>query len=252
MNAEIQALKRCPMILANSTAILKDISEVYEMDLMARPHVVVPHGIEDIEDHEGLLEQRIQARKSSPDAPVRLLFLGRLETRKGIAHLVPALRRLLAEQPNVQVDLVGDKHDPANLRLVEDLLAAHPERVRWHGFLEDDALDGLMRQADIFVAPSLYESFGLIYVEAGATGCPSVAFEVGGVPEVVSHGSDGLLAAPEDTDALFAAMQELVVNPELRDNLSRGARKTFETRFHYRQMAERLEEVYRETRSAQP
>lgn len=247
MNAEIQALQRTPMILANSKAILKDISEVYEMDLFDRPHAVVPHGIEDVENHEGLLERRIAAHDEE-NTPLRLLFLGRLETRKGIGHLVPVLRRLLAEHPHVQVDLVGDKTDQANLDLVQGLVASYPQRVIWHGFLDDAALDGLMRQADIFVAPSLYESFGLIYVEAARYALPSVAFAAGGVPEVVTHGTDGLLAKAQDDEALFAALREMVTNRNMREAMSRGARKSFESRFHYTQMAEQLEQVYKDAR----
>lgn len=246
MNAEIQALKRCPMLLANSTAILRDISGVYGLDLFDRPHAVVPHGLADIEAPEGLLE----ARQAAGEAPVRILFLGRLETRKGIAHLVPVLQRLLATGADVAIDLIGSKVDEENFKLVSDLCAAWPERVIWHGFLEDAEIDALMRQADLFVAPSLYESFGLIYVEAARYAIPSVGFAVGGVPEVVEDGVDGLLAPEGDEAALYAALLRLVEDEELRDAMSRAARRSFETKFDYRLMAERLERVYRETARA--
>ena len=246
MNAEIQALKRCPMILANSEAILRDISGVYGIDLFDRPHAVVPHGLADIEAPEGLLEAR-QAARADTDAPVRILFLGRLETRKGIAHLVPALRQLLAERDDVTVDLIGAKVDDENFKLVADLCDAYPERAIWHGFLEDGEIDALMRQADIFVAPSLYESFGLIYVEAARYAIPSVGFAVGGVPEVVKDGVDGLLAPEGDGAALHAALLRLVEDEALRDRMSRAARAGFEAKFGYELMAERLERVYRET-----
>lgn len=244
MNAEIQALKRCPVVLANSTAILRDISGVYGMDLFDRPHAVVPHGLADIEAPEGLLEARRAARADG--APVRLLFLGRLETRKGVAHLVPALQKLLEARDDVAVDLVGAKVDEDNFRLVSDLCAAHPERAVWHGYLEDAEIDALMRRADIFVAPSLYESFGLIYVEAARYSIPSVGFAVGGVPEVVEDGVDGLLVPEADDNALHAAMARLVEDEALRDRLSRAARTSFETKFGYELMAERLERVYRD------
>lgn len=245
MNAEIQALRRCPMLLANSTAILTDISAVYGMDLFDRPHAVVPHGLADIEAPEGLLEARQAAREGG--APLRILFLGRLETRKGVAHLVPALQRLLAARDDVCVDLVGSKVDDENFRLVSELCAAWPERVIWHGFLADAGIDALMRQADIFVAPSLYESFGLIYAEAARYSIPSVGFAVGGVPEVVTDGVDGLLVPSEDTAALSAALLRLVEEDDLRRRMSKAARASFEAKFGYELMAERLERVYRET-----
>lgn len=105
-----------------------------------------------------------------------------------------------------------------------------------------------MRQADIFVAPSLYESFGLIYVEAARYSLPSVGFAAGGVPEVVTHGLDGLLAETGDTAGLTAALHDLLVNDDRRNAMSRAARRSFETRFHYQQMATQLEEVYGQVR----
>lgn len=245
MNAEIQALKRCPMILANSGAILRDISGVYGMDLFDRPHAVVPHGLADIEAPEGLLEAR-QAARAETDAPLRVLFLGRLETRKGIAHLVPALQHLLETREDVVVDLIGAKVDDDNFKLVSDLCAAHPDRVVWHGFLADAETDALMRRADLFVAPSLYESFGLIYIEAARYAIPSVGFAVGGVPEVVEDGVDGLLVPEGDVAALAAALLRLVEEDDLRARMSRAARASFEAKFGYALMAERLEQVYRE------
>ena len=106
-------------------------------------------------------------------------------------------------------------------------------------------LDGLMRGTDIFLAPSLHESFGLIYVEAMRYSVPSVAYAAGGVPEVVTDGEDGLLAPLGDTRALHAALRRLIDDADLRRRLSRGARHSFEKKFGADLMVERLEDVYR-------
>lgn len=249
LNAEIQALKKTPMILANSKAIMRDISEAYEIDLLARPHCVVPHGIEDIAAPETVLAQRLQQHANRLDKQLRLLFLGRLETRKGIQHLVPVLQKLLQAYPNITVDLVGDRTDQGNFDKVQSLLDQHPAQATWHGFLSDEDLDPLMRQSDIFVAPSLYESFGLIYIEAARYSIPSVAFAAGGVPEVVEHGKTGLLSPPGDEAALYQSLQSLIDNNELREDMSRAARQRFEDDFHYGQMARDLEGVYSQARS---
>ncbi|MFZ1468670.1 MAG: glycosyltransferase [Paracoccaceae bacterium] len=241
IGAEIQALRRADMILANSQAILRDISDIYGLDLFTLPHVVVPHGIEDISHPEGVLEARIAAA-----APLRILFLGRIETRKGIGHLVPALQALLASGRDVRVDIVGEKVDDANMALLQGLLDGWPGHVTWHGFLPQAGIDALMRAADIFVAPSLYESFGLIYVEAQRYALPSVGFAAGGVPEVVTDGVDGLLAPTGNDAALFAALAQLVDDADLRHRLSGGARASYEQRFGLGLMAERLETVYRD------
>lgn len=241
INAEVQAIRRADMILANSRAVMQDLTEVYGVDLFEQPHCIVPHGIEDIVSPEGLLKTRQQ----DADAPLRILFLGRLETRKGIAHLVPVLRQLLQTRQNVVVDLVGSKVDDVNMAMVQGLLDEFPDRVTWHGFISDADLDGLMRRSDVFFAPSLYESFGLIFAEAMRYSIPSVGYAVGGVTEVVDSGTDGILAPLEDQKALYQALENLVTDKRLRNKMSKAARISFETKFHYAQMAERLEEMYR-------
>lgn len=244
INAEIQALRRSRLILANSTAIMKDISDLYGLDLFARPHAVVPHGIDDIAAPEGLLEARQAAR--SGGAPLRVLFLGRLETRKGVAHMVPVLDELLQRYDDIAIDLVGNRVDDANFKLVSELLEKYPGKVTWHGFLSDAALDGLMRRVDIFFGPSLYESFGLIYAEAMRYSIPCVAYATGGVHEVIEDGVDGILAPLEDRKALHDALLRLVEDAGLRDRMSRAARQNFVRKFHYTLMAERLAEVYQQ------
>lgn len=245
INAEIQALRRTPLILANSQAIVTDIGNLYGMDLGSRPHVIVPHGIEDIEAPEGLLEAREAAREADPTRPLRILFLGRLETRKGIKELVPVMDAILARGLPLHLDIVGSKVDAENDALVTGLVARYPTRVTRHGFLDEAALDALMRETDIFLAPSLYESFGLIYAEAMRYSVPCVAYATGGVPEVVEHGVDGLLAPLGERKALQDALLELIGNPVLRHDMSRAARANFEAKFGYALMAERLEGAYR-------
>lgn len=243
MTAERQALQRTRFLLANSEAVLKDISELYGLDLSSRPHAVVPHGIDDIANPKGLLQARQKARKAN-GTPLRILFLGRLERRKGVAHLVPVIDRLLEEGADIAVDIVGGRVDDMLFQMVMDLTAKHPDRVIWHGYMADDALDGLMRQADIFFAPSTYESFGLIYAEAMRYAIPSVGFATGGVIEVVTDGEDGVLAPLGDDEALYKALLGLIEHPTRLLRMSRAARRSFEDRFHYTLMAQRLAEVY--------
>jgi len=239
INAEIQALKRCDMILANSAAILRDISDIYGLDLMARPHRVVPHGIDDIEDADVLLDREVAA-----DSVPRILFLGRLERRKGITDLVWVAERLLAEGKRFALDIVGGEVDAEHRDMVARLVARAGGQVVYHGFLDDAGIDALMRRADIFLAPSHYESFGLIYIEAMRYALPCIGYVTGGVAEVVSDGVDGLLSPMGDREGLCAQVLRLLENPDTRRTLARGARRSFLKRFHYRTMADALEEVY--------
>lgn len=246
IKAERQAVQRSQMILANSKAIMRDISALYGLSLFDLPHAVVPHGVDDIPAPKNLLQDRIDSHREV-QTPLRVLFLGRLETRKGVAHLVPVLDELLTADQNVIVDLVGKWVDDLNFRLVSRLLEKHPGRVTWHGFLSDAHLDALMRRSDIFFAPSLYESFGLIYIEAMRYAIPCVAYATGGIAEVVENNVDGFLAPLGDQKALYQYLARLVDDSDLRNRMSQSARRNFLKRFHYRLMADRLADVYRET-----
>lgn len=248
INAELQALRRAPLILANSQAILRDISGVYDLDVSLRPHVVVPHGVADIDAPQGLIEMRAARRAAAaegPDGAMRILFLGRLETRKGVKPMTEAMAAIFAAGHDVHLDVVGAPVEAASTALVDDLARRFPGRVARHGFLDDARLDALMRQAEVFFAPSLYESFGLIYAEAMRYSVPSVAFAVGGVPEVIADGEDGLLAPRGDVGALHAALERLILDDDLRRKLSRGARLGYEAKFTSALMVERLERIYR-------
>lgn len=251
MAAERQALRRANYLLANSRAVLSGLSDLYGLDLSDRPHAIVPHGIDDIEAPEDLLAAR-QARRTQEDAPKRLLFVGRLEHRKGITHLVAALRALLQQGAAITADIVGTPVDDTLTAEARALAEAYPAQVRVHGYLDEAEVDGLMRQADIFVAPSTYESFGLIYVEAMRYYLPSVAFDTGGVGEVVSHGTDGFLAPLRDDAALVTCLRRLIDHPEVLTRMSLAARMSFEKKFGYRLMAERLVEVYGTVAGVEP
>ncbi|MFE1598166.1 glycosyltransferase [Methylobacterium sp. ID0610] len=246
ISAEIQALKRAPLILANSNAIMKDIGNLYDMDLYSKAHAIVPHGIEDIDNGENVLQQREAEREADIESPIRILFVGRLETRKGIKDLVAIARALLHENINIHLDIVGEKVDEVNSKIVDQLVEQYPDRVIRHNYLSSFELDNLMRRSDVFFAPSLYESFGLIYAEAMRCSVPSVAYSTGGVPEVISDGVDGFLAELHNQQDLYMKMKQIVLNKELRSQMSRAARFSFSSRFHYKIMAEKLEIVYKE------
>ncbi|RYZ65226.1 MAG: glycosyltransferase, partial [Proteobacteria bacterium] len=86
-------------------------------------------------------------------------------------------------------------------------------------------------ECDIFVAPSRYESFGLVFLEAMVFGKPVIAGDAGGGPEVVTHEKSGLLVPPGDAGALGAALNRLLADPGLRIRLGQNARRDYETRF---------------------
>ena len=182
----------------------------------------------------------------------RLLFVGRLERRKGIHVLLEVLPRLLERHPDWQCDLVGDRSILAAPGVTFESVfseqhagAAWRDRLVFHGTLPDRDVQGFYRDADLFVAPSLYESFGLIFQEAMQYGVPVVGCRVGGVPEVVSHEEYGLLVPAGDTRALEAALSRLMSDDALRAQMGARAEADVRARGSHLALARRMVIEYR-------
>jgi hypothetical protein len=184
-------------------------------------------------------------RTHVPGAPVRFLFVGRLEPRKGIDILLEAMKRVVQEGPEVELLVAGDRvpgEDP------ERILAGHPAArcVRFLGRVKDDELHRLYAECDVFVAPSRFESFGIVYIEAFSHATPVVAANVGGAARVIRDGKDGLLVPADDEDALADAMLRMAREPEERRRMGEAARKHAEEEFTVEVMVHRSVAFYRE------
>jgi hypothetical protein len=251
---ESRLIAQAPHILANSHAILADIEATHGVSIDRGRAEILAHGISDL-----ALEA---PPRDAPDGRVHLLFVGRLEARKGADALLAVLPDLLAAHPALVAHIVGDDTIPVGettlrLRYQADN-AARPEalaRTRFYGALPREAVLARYASCDLFVAPSRYESFGLIFVEAMCFGKPVVAFAVGGAAEIVEPGVNGLLVAEDDPQALAEAIARLVGDAPLRETLGRNARASYEASFASARMLDGLESFYRAwlaKRSRQP
>jgi glycosyltransferase involved in cell wall biosynthesis len=180
----------------------------------------------------------------SASGQIRLLFVGRLEERKGIDVLLRALKEIMPRYPQLSVDIVGnDKLPGADGKAYRDAFESDAEmqsaraRIRFHGEVSEKHLRGFYRACDIFVAPSRFESFGLILLEAMMFGKPVIGCRTGGMPEIVEDGVSGLLAEPGDVDSLERCITRLIEDPDLRDQLGVRARRRYEDEFTSTHMA---------------
>ena len=187
----------------------------------------------------------------------RLLFVGRCERRKGVHTLLEVLPNLLEAFPDWECHFVGADEVP----LVEGgtlkghFLERHRgarwlERVVFHGSVSEEALRDHYQRCDLFVAPSLFESFGLIYHEAMQYGKAVVGCRTGGVPEVVEHGVEGLLVAPDRPPELATALAQLMRDDALRQRMGAASTRRIHDVTNYRSMASAMERVYWETIAA--
>ncbi len=217
-----------------SRAIAKDVEALCHVDFGARV-LVAPIGLSDW----GKMPAEFL-----PSTTIKLLFVGRLESRKGIDILLEVAPRLLAEFPEVILDIVGDDTISIGGRATyrsefegRKVPRHVRERIHFHGRCDEDALQEFYKACDIFVAPSRYESFGLISLEAMMCAKPVVACRTGGMPEVVIHGETGLLAEPADTESLYEMLKALISDATLRAQMGKAGRARYELLFTAEAMA---------------
>lgn len=153
---------------------------------------------------------------------VHALCVAQWIPRKGIVTLVEAWAR--HARPGAILELIGEMDaDPAYTAAVRAALVAAPAgSVVVSGAVDDAALAAAYRRADLFVLPSRYEGYGMVYAEALASGLPVIACAVGPVPDLVGAGA-GLFVPPDDVDALAAALDELLGDAARRTAFAAGA-----------------------------
>lgn len=154
---------------------------------------------------------------------LRIAFLGNIIPRKGLHTLLEALRELPA---SFRLDVIGSpRADPAYARRMERLAAGLP--VRFHGALEEEALAGLLREAQILALPSSQEGFGIAWLEGMGFGLPALARDAGAAAEVITDGETGLLLPAADPHVLAEALRRLDSDRGLLEHLSLAARLHF-------------------------
>ncbi len=143
----------------------------------------------------------------STTRPLKLLFVGGLSQRKGIADLFAAVEQL---KNRVELTVVGKKVSDQKCIALDAALAKH----RWIPSLEHDKILKLMHEHDVLVFPSLFEGFGLVITEAMSQGTPVITTDRTAGPDLIEHGRNGWLVEAGSTDALRTAIEELLYHPE--------------------------------------
>jgi glycosyltransferase involved in cell wall biosynthesis len=234
------AVRRATLVIAISRAVAKTVVADYRVrpDRIRIGYLGIP-----------MPDPR---EESPPSKRVRFLFVGRLEVRKGIRHLLGAIPGVLAELPAAQF-LIAGKEVPMPLTNksyrseFEEVAGAEAvAATTFLGYVTPGILEELYATCDVFVAPSLYESFGLVHLEAMAHGKPVVACRAGATPEIVQHGETGILVEPEDTAALADELIRLGRDREERRRLGRRGAEICRTTFTVEAMVEETVGVYKE------
>ncbi|NEQ21423.1 MAG: glycosyltransferase family 4 protein [Microcoleus sp. SIO2G3] len=171
----------------------------------------------------------------------KILCVANYVPRKGLLYLIEAFAQI--ERQNFTLHLVGNPKD--NSSYYNKLVAAVEKLnltdvVVFHEGSDQENIKRLYSSSDIFVLPSLKETFGIVFLEAMHYGLPIITTNVSAMPEVITDGENGLLVPPTDSQALAKAISRLIEKPELREQLGETGRKRIQNSYYWEQTSSKF------------
>ena len=202
-------------------------------------------------------QARPQALNPSSPQALQILYVGRVEARKGVKVLVDAFEQVISKRvPDARLRIVGphsywDAQPSGYYRQIADRCAANPHIELCEPTYVDEELAQIYRDAAVSVVPSVFpEALGLTSIEAQASGTPVVVSDAGGLPETVSVGESGLVFENGNVQQLGNAVVELLASASRRQAMAKAARAWAMTTFSWDVIAADLERVYAEALEA--
>jgi phosphatidylinositol alpha-mannosyltransferase len=216
------------------TAVSESAAE-YVSGLTDEPISIVPNGID-------LKEYRANPSKKESTGNRSILYIGRLERRKGVKHLLKAYELLTKEISDVSLVIAGDGPDREKLELMVDELEL--PNVTFLGYVSDEAKKQLLTETDLFCSPALFgESFGIVLLEAMASGLVTVAGNNSGYAGVMQELGAISLINPHDSEEFARRLQLLLTEDKLRALWQQWA-KGYVKQFSYPNVVSQYEELY--------
>jgi glycogen synthase len=242
---------RAERVITCSAYMREHVADIYgleEQRITVIPNGIDPSELVPVDDLETL-----RARFARPDERL-VLLVGRLVYEKGFQLALEAMPGLIERLGNVRFVVAGSGTAEEELRQQASELGLGP-RGTFLGWIGDDVLHSLYRIADLTVVPSIYEPFGLVALEAMASGCPCLVADTGGLREVVPHEDVGLRFRSRDPASLAHMAERLLTDEGLRDRLVAEASEHvlgFDWADVARQVSGVYEELVSDPRGASP
>ena len=240
--------RRADALIVCSYYMRGHVADIFDVD--ERRVAVIPNGIDPSELRPADDLQSLRRKFAEPHEKL-VLFVGRLVYEKGFQLALDAMPSVLEGVEDVRFLVAGSGTHEAELKEQAERLglSAHGSFLGWIG---DDVLHSLYRIADLCVVPSIYEPFGLVALEAMASGCPCIVADTGGLREVVPVGERvGLRFNGGDAEHLGVMIERLLVDGPLRERLVTEASEHV-LRFDWDDIAQRTRGIYGELRATRP
>lgn len=219
--------------------VLTSVSESgaeYASSLTDQPITIIPNGID--------LKKYKHKAASKRDKNLNIVFVGRLEKRKGVKYLLEAFQLFAQDNPDAKLIIAGDGPDREKLEMLADDLKL--QNIEFLGFVSDELKLELLQNATIFCSPALFgESFGIVLLEAMATGTVCVAGSNSGYIDVMQGVGAISLVNPEDSEEFARRLELLAHENEVRD-LWQAWAKDYVKQFNYPCIVDQYEQLYKD------
>ncbi len=204
--------------------------------------VIIPNGI-DVNRFAG---EHVRPLEQYADGRQNILFVGRLDPRKGFRYLLRAFPLIKEELPQARLIVVGAYRKKEMSGFLHDVREHHLTGVKFVGRVSDEELPRYYRSCHVFCAPSTgFESFGIVLLEAMAAGKPTVASNIPGYRDLLEDGKEGFLAKPKNERSLAEAIIRILKDPAMQQRMGAQGRVKA-SQYSWRQVALRVLDYYQE------
>jgi len=249
---EKEIIDRSSIIISLSETEKNDLHSLYEAPL--EKITVIPGGV-NLKQFTKIAKEKAREKLNINKDNFIILYVGRLEWRKGIGTLITAVKLLKSEVPNLETLIVGGKiygrqKNFSDFKEYQRLLKKTEgegvkEIVHFKGRIDHVQLPLFYSAADIFVIPSYYEPFGLVVLEANASQVPVVASRVGGLQTTIKDGETGLLFEPRNCLDLKEKILKLYTSKDLAEKITKNAYENVKKNYSWTNIADKIDQIYK-------
>ncbi len=216
-------------------------------------------GITDVKDKLKVIPMGVDLNRFSDGRGIKkrnakgktILTVVRLAERKGVKYLISTMPMVLKAHPDTRLVIVGEGPEKEPLMKLSKELGVG-ENVIFTGGIPNEKLPSFYGSSDVFVLPSIVDSrgdtegLGVVLLEAMAAGCPAIASDVGGIPDIIENDKNGFLVQQKSPEQLAEKIIILLENKKLREKFKENGLKTVKEKFDWGVIAERFHETYKE------
>jgi glycosyltransferase involved in cell wall biosynthesis len=213
-------------------------------DIVPKSRVYFLQNAIDLSEYQKIAQDRLLNPKMNGD--VHILYLGYIGRDKGSYDLLGTAERFSWDHFRASIDLIGSELAPGELERLRQQIERDQltEIVRLHQPVYDEAKLDFFGKADIFVYPSYHEGMPMAIIEAMACGLPVVGTRVGGIPDLIQDGVNGILVDPASPDQLAEALIKIASDPQLSFSMQKNGAKIANERYDIKQHVAKLVEIY--------